>query len=253
MGTAAVEVGGHAVRNHAPGSIPKAVKVAFTAFMAVLVPSYWHFYGPTNFVYFCDLALILTLIGIWAESALLVSMCAVGILAPQALWVADFAGGLVGHPIVGMTAYMFRPDSSLFLRGLSLFHGWLPFLLAYLVWRTGYDRRAWAAWSALAVAVLAFCWTFLPPPMPDAGYLPVNVNYVWGMDDAAAQTWMPPLAWLACLMVGIPLLLSGPTHLALKRLVPAAPRHQARGSARIRPVAGDAPRGGSVIPDAAVP
>ena len=28
-----------------------------------------------------------------------------------------------------MTAYMFNATNSLFLRGLSLFHGWLPFLL----------------------------------------------------------------------------------------------------------------------------
>jgi len=28
------------------------------------------------------------------------------------------------------------------LRLLSLFHGWLPILLVYLVWKLGYDRRA---------------------------------------------------------------------------------------------------------------
>ena len=39
------------------------LKVAYTAFMAVLIPVYWHYYGPTNFLYFCDVALILTLIG----------------------------------------------------------------------------------------------------------------------------------------------------------------------------------------------
>ncbi len=41
-----------------------------------------------------------------------------------------------------MTDYMFKHENSLFLRGLSLFHGWLPFLLVYLVWQLGYDRRA---------------------------------------------------------------------------------------------------------------
>ena len=51
--------------------------------MAVLVPVYWYYYGPTNFLYFCDVALFLTLAGIWLESPLLVSMCAVGIVAPQ--------------------------------------------------------------------------------------------------------------------------------------------------------------------------
>ena len=58
--------------------IPLALKLAYTAFMAVLVPVYWTNYGPANFFYFCDMALILTLIGVWREDALLISMPAVG-------------------------------------------------------------------------------------------------------------------------------------------------------------------------------
>ena len=111
--------------------------------MAVLVPVYWYYYGPTNFLYFCDVALILTLVGIWIESPLLVSMCAVGILAPQTLWVVDFLANLFGDAAHRHDRlHVRRADHSLFLRGLSLFHGWLPFLLVYLVWKLGYDRRA---------------------------------------------------------------------------------------------------------------
>jgi hypothetical protein len=58
--------------------VPVWLKLAYTAFMAVLVPVYLRNYGPTNFLYFCDVALIITLVGIWIESPLLVSMCAVG-------------------------------------------------------------------------------------------------------------------------------------------------------------------------------
>ena len=71
-----------------PRPIPLWLKIAFTVFMAVLLPVYWYHYGPTNFLYFCDVALILTLIAIWTESALLISMCCVGILLPQALWLS---------------------------------------------------------------------------------------------------------------------------------------------------------------------
>jgi hypothetical protein len=42
------------------------------------------------------------------------------------------------------------------------------------------------------------------------------------MSDDAAQTWMPPLAWLATLMAGLPALLYFPTHLALKKWFPRA-------------------------------
>lgn len=122
--------------------VPKLVKLAYTAFVAVLVPVYWHYYGPTNFLYFCDVALLLTVIAIWPENALILSMCAVGILIPQAVWVIDFTLNAAGVSLTGMTDYMFDASRSLFLHLLSLFHGWLPFLMVYLIGKTGYDRRA---------------------------------------------------------------------------------------------------------------
>ena len=55
-------------RSQRGGRIPIALKLAYTAFLAVLVPVYWRNYGPTNFLYFCDVALFLTLVGIWTEN-----------------------------------------------------------------------------------------------------------------------------------------------------------------------------------------
>lgn len=202
--------------------LPLAVKLGFTAFMAVLVPVYWANYGPTNFLYFCDVALFLTLAAVWTEGALLASMAAVGIVLPQLVWVLDFAAGLCGVKLLGMTAYMFDERRSLFLRGLSLFHGWLPFLLLFLVKRLGYDRRAFPAWWALAWVLMLFCYAFMPAPTPNAGTEPVNINYVHGMSDTEPQGWMPPLTWLATLMAGLPALLYFPTHLALKKWFPRA-------------------------------
>jgi hypothetical protein len=199
--------------------LPLWLKLAYTAFMAVLVPVYWRNYGPTNFLYFCDVALMITLVGIWIESPLLVSMCAVGILASQALWVVDFISNLIGVPLTGMTDYMFAADHSLFLRGLSLFHGWLPFLLVYLVWRLGYDRRGFVAWTLVAWTLVLICFFFMPPPRPDPGLTPVNINYVWGMSDTAAQQWMPPAVWVAGLIVLLPALLYAPVHFLLCRFV----------------------------------
>ena len=204
--------------------LPLWLKLAYSAFMAVLVPVYWYYYGPTNFLYFCDTALMLTLVGIWIESPLLVSMCAVGILAPQAVWVIDFLGNFVGLSLTGISDYMFNPNTSLFLRGLSLFHGWLPFLLVYLVWKLGYDRRALPAWTALAWVLLMICFFFMPPPRPDPGLTPVNINYVWGMSDYVAQTWVAPWVWFAGLVVGLPALLLAPVHFLLARTMPPAPR-----------------------------
>jgi hypothetical protein len=198
--------------------LPLWLKLAYSAFMAVLVPVYWYYYGPTNFLYFCDVAPFLTLAGIWLESPLLVSMCAVGILLPQTIWVLDFFGNMIGRPVTGMTDYMFKHENSLFLRGLSSFHGWLPFLLLLLVFRLGYDRRALAAWTGLAWLLLLICFFLMPPPHPDPGMTPVNINYVWGPSDNVAQSWVSPHVWFAGLMIGMPLLLFAPVHWLLGRI-----------------------------------
>src|SRR5438270_10963846 len=102
------------------GLVPLWVKIVYSCFMAVLIPVYWHYYGPTNFLYFCDIALFLTLAGLWLDSPLLISMCAVGILAPQALWVLDFVFNIFGVPLLGRTPTLFTPETPLLLRGLSL-------------------------------------------------------------------------------------------------------------------------------------
>jgi hypothetical protein len=189
----------------------------YTAFCLVLVPFYWAAYGPTNFLYFCDLALFFTLAAVWAENALLASMPAVGILVPQVIWVVDFIGTSFGQPLTGMTAYMFKESIPLFARMLSSFHGWLPFLLVFLVCRLGYDRRALAAWTVLAWGLLLICFLILPaPPAPaDNPNLPVNVNYVYGPGDKKPQEWMSPWQWMGVMMAGLPLLCFLPAHLAL--------------------------------------
>src|ERR1700761_1862349 len=73
-----------------PARIPLAVKIAFTLFLMVLVPCYLPTWGPLNFLWFCDVALMVTFLGIWLESPLLISMQAVGILLPQTAWAIDF-------------------------------------------------------------------------------------------------------------------------------------------------------------------
>lgn len=189
--------------------------------MMVLLPVYFAKYGPTNFLYFCDIALLITLVGIWLESSLLISMCAVGIVGVQALWVVDFISTMIGFSLTGMTDYMFNSETPLFLRSLSMFHGWLPFLLIYLVYKVGYNRRGFILWTALAWVLIFVCFFFMPEPNPNAGLTSVNINYVWGLKDAEAQTWMSPYAWLALMTLGLPLVFYAPVHFLLKKYAPA--------------------------------
>ena len=205
--------------------IPLWLKIAYSGFLAVMIPVYWFHYGPTNFLYFCDVALLLTLVGIWRENALLISMPAVGILIPQALWCTDFLVQLCGGKLTGMTGYMFDESHSLFLRGLSLFHGWLPFLLFYLVRKLGYDPRALAAWSMLAFVLCLIAFFLLPPAgavLPDP-QTPRNVNYVFNLlSDDKLQTLLPPLAYLGAWIMTLTGIVFVPTHFLLKKIcIPA--------------------------------
>ena len=122
--------------------ISTRVKAAYSSYLAILVPCYWVTYTPWNFLYFCDVALLVTGVAIWIESPLLVSMQAVAITLPQMLWVIDLLSRLVaGVHVTGVTGYMLDPKIPVFLRGLSSFHGWLPFVLVWLVSRLGWRWR----------------------------------------------------------------------------------------------------------------
>jgi hypothetical protein len=204
--------------------IPLWLKVTYTAFMAVLIPVYWINYGPTNFLYFCDVALLITLYAVWAESRQAASIAAVGILVPQAFWCLDFgiqlARLMTGAEHSGMTAYMFDASKPPFLRGLSLFHGWLPFLLIFLLARLGYEARALKQWTGIAWSLCLFAFFALPPAgakLADPN-TPVNVNYVFGLDDTQAQQWMPAGVYLVVWMLALFALAFLPTHLVLNKL-----------------------------------
>ena len=211
-----------AVRKH---KIPLAAKISVIVFLAVLVPVYLHTYGPTNFLWFCDAALILTAVGMWLENSLLVSMCAVGILLPQCLWLVDFGVNLLGFHFLNLTSYMFDNKLPLFTRGLSLFHGWLPLLLVWLLFRLGYDNRALFAWTAVAAGLVFVCYFFTRP----AGAhlvnpnIPVNLNYLYGFNDQQPQHWLNQNLYVILWFVVLWLVAFFPTHLILRKTF-AAPQ-----------------------------
>ncbi len=211
-----------AVRTH---KIPLAAKLAGTTFLAVLVPVYLNTYGPANFLWFCDAALILTVMGMWLESPLLISMCAVGILLPQCLWLLDFGVNFLGFHFLNLTSYMFDTHLPLFTRGLSLFHGWLPLLLVWLLFRLGYDKKALSAWTGLATGLVLVCYFFTPPAgahLANAN-VPININYLYGFNDQQPQHWVNQniyvFLWLGVLWFVAFL----PTHLALRKIFATPP------------------------------
>ena len=192
--------------------MPLWPKLALTGFLVVLVPIYWRRYGPGNFLWFSDIALFGATAALWLENPLLAGMMTVAVLLPETAWNLDYFVHLfTGKSPVGLADYMFDRRLPAWLRALSLFHVALPPLLVWMVVRLGYDPPA--LWAQIALA-----WVVLP-----ATYLLTsadkNVNWVHG-PGGKVQRRIPPLAWLALLMVAFPLLVYLPTHLLLRHVLP---------------------------------
>jgi hypothetical protein len=185
---------------------PPIVTWPYTVFVAVLVPVYWHHYGPGNFLWFSDIALFAVLIALWTGNCLVFSMMAIGVLPLEVVWTLDF---VTGGRMIGLAGYMFEEDRPLYLRGLSLFHLFLPPLIVWMLVRQGYDRRALVAQMALAWVVLPASWLLTPPAD--------NINWVHGLGEAGA-TGVAPGLYLVAYMALLPVVVFVPMHLLLRRL-----------------------------------
>ena len=188
--------------------IPLWLKISHTLFVCVLFPIYWKQYGPSNFLWFSDIALLITVPALWLESSLLTSMTALAVVLLDVAWNLDFFLRLItGKSVSGLSAYMFDSKISRIIRALSLFHIVFPILLLWMLSRLGYDRRALVAQTLLA-------WIILP-----ASYLLTlrseNVNWVHGF-GSESKRWLPPRQHVIVLMLLVPLLIYLPSHLLLR-------------------------------------
>jgi hypothetical protein len=192
--------------------IPFSIKLLYTLFVCVLVPAYWRQYGPANFLWFSDLALLIGLAALWLENPLLASMQTVSVVLLELLWSVEFFIGLTtGKQILGLAEYMFRSDKPLWLRGLSLFHLPLPIILLWQVCCFGYDTRAWIAQTGLFWVVMPACFFFTRPVE--------NINWAFG-PGSQPQRKIPAWLYLILLLMGVPIFIYLPTHLLLRGLMP---------------------------------
>ena len=190
--------------------IPLWLKTVYTLFVCVIVPVYWRHYGPANFLWFSDVALLLTLPALWLESSLLASMMALAVALPELAWNIDYFVRLsTGVSLLGLSGYMFDRKIPTVIRALSLFHVWLPVLLIWIVHRLGYDKRALIAQTVVAIVVLPLSYFFSDPRE--------NVNWVYGFGEKP-QTQVPALWFLAFLLLMFPLAIYLPTHFILDKL-----------------------------------
>jgi hypothetical protein len=185
------------------------------AWFLVWAPAYAWGYDLANFLAFCDVAVVLTCLGLWTGSALLLSSQAVSSLVVDLAWVVDIVWRvLTGRHLVGGTEYMWDARFPLWLRLLSLFHVVWPPLLLVALRRTGYDGRGFALQAGIA-AVLLLAARLVSVPEE-------NLNFAW-RDPFLKRALGPAPVHLVAILAGLVGLVYWPTHLALRRLLPPAP------------------------------
>lgn len=205
----------------------------YTAWFALWASSYLWFYGPRIFLWLCCLANVAVLVGLWARRPEpFISAAAVAVLGAHLVYVADFAARLsLGDKHEGPTRYLFDPTYPLYIRGLSLFHVWMPLLLLILMRRFGYERRVLFPFLLFASVLFPVSWFAADPAhltndrdAPQVAGVSFdrdyNINRVHGLldrPDTRGPITSVTSAW-ACYLV----LLVAPVHLALRKLMPEA-------------------------------
>lgn len=185
-------------------------KILFTIFTIIVISIYWWHYGAENFLWFSDISLFLTCIGLWLESNLIMSVLMVMLFPFEILWNIDFfMHVLTNHSLLDLTAYMFESDYSIFVRSLSLFHIIIPFIWLWTMYKWGYNKKAvWLA-PILFCSVLFLTFFFTTPQK--------NINWIFA-PEFYNLTWISSFDWILLLMTLAPFLIFWPMHVMLKRL-----------------------------------
>jgi hypothetical protein len=143
----------------AAGSLPRFPRIGWLGALWLLVylPTYQSAYGAFNFLFLCNIGVILTAIGLIVRSRLLLSSQAVAAPVIAMVWAIDAAWKVAtGDFLYGGTEYLWDSAYPLFARLLSLYHIAWPLLLWWVLRRIGYDPRGWPLQAGIAaLAILA--------------------------------------------------------------------------------------------------
>jgi hypothetical protein len=168
-------------------------------------------WGFANFLHLCDVAVILTCVGLWRGSPLLLSSQALSSLIVDVAWDLDlFWRAVTGGHLLGGTEYMWEDRFPLWLRLLSLFHVPLPLVLVWAVRRVGYDPRGLLLQAALAAVLIA------ASRLVSAE---ANVNFAHA-DPFFHRSWGPAPLHVAVIWGPLVFLLYWPMHRLLRRVMP---------------------------------
>lgn len=192
----------------APAAFPRWGWIG-ALWLAIYLPTYHDAYGAANFLFLCNIGVILTAIALILRNRLLISSQAVAAPVIALAWAVDAGWKLAtGEFLFGGTSYMWDPAYPLFARLLSLYHLAWPLLLWAVLRRTGYDPRGWAL-QAVVAALALLAGRLLAP----AGE---NVNFAWADPFFGRQLGPAALHLLLCwsVLAGVAY---GASHWMLRR------------------------------------
>jgi hypothetical protein len=183
--------------------------------LGIYLPAYTAAYGTLNFLFLCNLGVLVTALGLWTGNPLLISSQGVAALPICAAWWLD-AGArvLTGTHLFGFTGYMWDPQYPLFTRLLSLYHVAWPLVLLHALRRLGYDPRGYPLQVAIASSALIAA-RFTDPAL--------NINFAWAEPFFGAILGPAPVH-LGVVLAVLSLIVYGATHRTLRALIPAAER-----------------------------
>jgi hypothetical protein len=203
----------------AHGKIPNSIRWLALLWLVLWFPVYWHAWGVANFLHLCDVAVILTCIGLWTNSALLLSSQAVSSVVIDILWTLDVAAWLLfRRHFIGGTEYLFDATVPLGVRLLSLFHIVMPFILLWSLSRLRYNRRGFALQAAITLPVVIAS-RFVTPDK--------NLNFAQTAPFFHRQLG-PASVHLAITYLAVVLGVYVPTHLLFARLYPPSAKVDSR-------------------------
>jgi hypothetical protein len=213
----------------------------------MLAVSWCRRYNPGHLLWFCDIAVLLTAIGLLLRSRMLLTAQLTGVIFYHALWNIDFWSALtLGYAPIGSTTYMFYAELGLFEKSLSLFtHVFIVPVAFFGALKLGVAKKAWLAQWAQTFLIFLCTYLFTAPEE--------NINRLFGVDFLGlTPASVTPVGYYALMITLPPLMIYLPTNRLVAMMVGAS-HHKENGGFKSSVVSSNSARPFSATPRSSKP
>lgn len=185
-----------------------SVIALFLFLLWILVSVAWYRrYNPRYLLWFCDITLLMTAIGLFLHSGMLVTAQLTAILLFHTGWNLDFWLFLLcGYLPIGSTGYMFYHDLTLLEKSLSFFnHVFIVPLAFWGAYILGTPKRAWLVQCAQTFLIFLLTYFFTRPEE--------NINWMFGSEVFnITPLVLHPIIYYTLMIILPPLVIYWPTN-----------------------------------------